>query len=80
MEANIAELMSESGVSDTKIGDLLGAIAEAEKGLKDATTIREKGSAGFAASEKELIEAIDTFARAEGVLSQGRPSAQRHSS
>jgi len=68
LEAQIAELTSDSEVAGTKIEELAGAIASAEKELKDAATVRDKEAADFSASEKELMDALSALSRAIGIL------------
>jgi len=68
--AQIAELSSDIAMAGSKIDGLAGSIAVGEAELKDATTIREKEAADFAASESELVDAIDTLGRAIGILSK----------
>jgi chromosome segregation ATPase len=68
LEAAIAQASSNIDSSATAIEELAAAIATAEKELNDATLIREKEHADFAASEAELVEAIDTLTRAIAVL------------
>merc|ERR1719454_88268 len=51
LEAKIGELASSIDVSESKIEELAAAVATAESDLKDATTIRDKEAADFAASE-----------------------------
>jgi len=70
LTANIAELGSRIATAGTKIEELAGSIASGESELKDATAIREKETAEFAASEAELVDAIDTMSRAIGILSK----------
>merc|ERR1719446_121272 len=53
---------------DAKIADLAADVSAASAELKDATTIRDKEQADFAASETELVEVIDTLGRAITVL------------
>merc|ERR1719446_1248174 len=53
---------------DAKIADLAADVSAASAELKDATTIRDKEQADFAASETELVDVIDTLGRAITVL------------
>jgi len=69
LEAKIGELTSAIDVSESKIEELSGAIATAESELNDATGIRTKEAADFAASEKELVETVDTLDRAISIIS-----------
>jgi chromosome segregation ATPase len=78
LEAKIGELSSAIDVSESKIEELAGAISTSESDLKDATAIREKESADFAASEKELVDTVDTLDRAISIISteaQKNPAA-----
>jgi hypothetical protein len=78
LEAKIGELSSAIDVSESKIEELAGAISTSESDLKDATAIREKEAADFAASEKELVDAVDTLDRAISIISteaQKNPAA-----
>jgi len=68
LEASIDQLTSQEEVAGSKIEELAAAIAAADKELKDATVVREKESADFLASEKELMEAISALTRAVNVL------------
>jgi len=61
-------LISQSEVAMDKIEELAGAIAAAEKELKDASTVREKEAADNSASEKELMEALSALSRAITIL------------
>merc|ERR1719258_246652 len=51
-----------------KIEDLSGAISADGKELKQATAMRKKDNEVFVASEKELMDAVDTLERAVGLL------------
>jgi hypothetical protein len=68
LEASIGKLSSSITVSGSKIEDLAGAISTADSELKDATVIREKEAADFAASEDELMQTIDALGRAISIL------------
>jgi len=63
--AQIAELSSE-------IEELAGKISTAEADLKKATGIRDEENGSFSATEKELLETVDTLERATAVLSRGQ--------
>jgi len=69
LEAKIGELTSAIDVSESKIEELAAAVSTAEAELSDATGIREKEAADFAASEKELVETVDTLDRAISIIS-----------
>jgi len=68
LEATIAELTANLDATDTKIGELVNAISTGTSDLDSATKIREKEAADFAASEKDLVEAVDTLGRALNIL------------
>jgi len=68
LEATIAELTANLDATDTKIAELVDAISTGETDLASATKIREKEAADFAASEKDLVEAVDTLGRALNIL------------
>jgi len=68
LEANIGELTASIGESNSKIEKLTGSIAADEKELKEATAIRDKEAADFAAAEGELMDDVDTLERAIGIL------------
>jgi chromosome segregation ATPase len=68
LEAKIDELTSNIEAGATAIEELGGAIAKATSELNDATAVRKKEAATFAASEKELVDTVDTLDRAIGVL------------
>merc|ERR1719258_771442 len=69
LQAKIGELTSDIDVSDSKIEELSGAIATNDGELQDATGIRNKEHADFLASEKELVETVDTLDRAISIIS-----------
>merc|ERR1719401_1959151 len=64
----IAKSTSDGSSSASKIEDLAAAIAADGTELKEATTIREKESAEFAASEAELVDSVDTLGRAINII------------
>merc|ERR1740122_856293 len=68
LEAKIQELTSDIQAADSAIDGLVSDIATAGSELKDATAVRGKESADFAASEKELVESIDALGRAISIL------------
>jgi chromosome segregation ATPase len=68
LEATISKCDADIEASSAKIEDLSGAIAADEKELKNATAIRAEEQATFEASEKELVDAIDTLDRAVAIL------------
>merc|ERR1719158_2609884 len=68
LEAAIAKHSGDIEASTAQIGELAASIASDDKDLKDATLIREKEAADFAANEAELVNVVDTLGRAEGIL------------
>merc|ERR1719486_107706 len=68
LEATIAKATDDSSSSASKVEDLAAAIAADGTELKDATTVREKEAADFAASEAELVESVDVLGRAIGII------------
>jgi len=68
LEAKLAELSSDISGSNTKIEQLTAAIAADDQELAEATAIREKEAADFAASEAELSSDIDTLDRAIAII------------
>jgi len=68
LESKIAKFASDIEVSGSKIEDLAAAISKDEKELKRATEVRGKEASDFAASEAELMDAVDTLGRAVGIL------------
>merc|ERR1719408_1069979 len=69
LTAKIDELTSDIEVATAKIEELSAAIATNEGELKDATAVRNKEAADFAASEKELVATVDTLDRAVSIIS-----------
>jgi hypothetical protein len=68
LEAKIGELSANIEAGTSKIEELAGSISKDTAELDDATAVREKEAADFAASEKELVEAVDTLDRAISIL------------
>jgi len=68
LEATISKCAADIEACSVKIEDLSGAIAADEKELKEATAVRSNEAATFEASEKELMDAIDTLDRAVNIL------------
>jgi len=68
LTATISKCAADIEANSVQIEDLSGAIAADEKELKEATAVRNKELATFTASEKELVDAIDTLDRAIGIL------------
>merc|ERR1719367_160858 len=70
LEGLIGELTSTISVCTSKIDDLVAAIASDDGELKDATTVRGKEATDFAKNEAELMDVIDTLARAISLISK----------
>mmetsp|Transcript_76393 Transcript_76393/g.120658 ORF Transcript_76393/g.120658 Transcript_76393/m.120658 type:complete len:697 (+) Transcript_76393:52-2142(+) len=68
LEATIGKCDADIQACSVKIEELSSAIAADEKELKSATKIRAEEQATFEASEKELVDAIDTLDRAIAIL------------
>jgi len=68
LKAIIEEETSAIEEYTAKIEELGASIASDEGDLKDATAIREKEAADFAAEEKELVSSIDMIERAMEIL------------
>jgi len=68
LEAKIGQLTADIEVANSNIETLTGSIAAAESELKQATGVREKEAADFAAGEGELVDTVDTLGRAIGIL------------
>jgi len=68
LEAKIDKLNSDIESSGIKIEELVSATSAAETDLAQASEIRKKEAADFAVSEKELLDTVDTLARALGIL------------
>jgi len=68
LEATISKCAADIEACSVKIEDLSGAIAADEKELKEATSVRSEEASTFEASEKELMDAIDTLDRAVNIL------------
>merc|ERR1712113_673559 len=68
LEAEIAKQTGVAEASAGKIEELAASIATDENELKDATLIRDKEAAEFAANEAELMDVIDTLGRAINII------------
>jgi len=64
LEATIDKATADKAVAESSIDDLAKAISASESELADATAIREKEHADFAAIESELVDTVDTLDRA----------------
>jgi peptidoglycan hydrolase CwlO-like protein len=70
LEAKISKLSGDIDTTGAKITELAADIAASSAELKNATAIRDGEAADFAASEKELLEVIDTLGRAISLISK----------
>jgi chromosome segregation ATPase len=68
LDAQISKCAADIESCDSKIEDLSAAIAADEKQLKEATGVRAEEEATFLASEKELMDAVETLDRAVAIL------------
>jgi len=68
VQATIAETSADIEAADSKIGDLAASIATGTSDLGSATAMRHQEVADFTASEKELVEVVDTLGRASTIL------------
>jgi len=68
LQATIAKAAADTEACNDKIEDLGGSISADDQELKEANAVRTKEAADFAASEAELVDAIDTLDRAVMVL------------
>jgi len=68
LEAAIGKAAAGIDACAAKIEDLSASISADDTELKEATAVREKEVAVFEASEKELVDAIETLDRAVGIL------------
>jgi hypothetical protein len=64
LKATIEEESSLVQKLTTKVDDLSGKIASADKSLEEATALRKTQAADFAAEEKELLDTISALKRA----------------
>merc|ERR1719343_1265606 len=78
LDSTISKLSGDLEVAASKITDLAGAISSSEAQLANATEIREGEASDFVASEKELVEVVDTLGRAITILEremESKPAA-----
>jgi hypothetical protein len=68
LEATISKEAAIIDSSTSKISELAASISTDEADLKAATEIRDKEHADFAASEGELVDALDTLDRAISII------------
>merc|ERR1719401_2134647 len=68
LEALIAKSADDSEASAGKIEELAASIATAEGEVNDATLIREKEAADFAAEEAELVDILSALTRAISII------------
>merc|ERR1719359_2812190 len=69
LEAKTGELTSAIDVSDSEIEKLAASVSANEGELSAAAGVRAKEAEDFAASEKELVETVDTLDRAVSIIS-----------
>merc|ERR1719456_1696451 len=72
LNAVITDSNARIGELSSEIEELAGKISAAEGDLKSATGIRDEEHGSFSATEKELLETVDTLERASAVLSRGQ--------
>merc|ERR1711871_1411205 len=68
LEATIYKEANAQQVSSTKIEEFAGNIASGEKDLASATKIRDREYADFQRTEKDLVDVLDTLARAITII------------
>jgi len=68
LKAAIAEEEATLGSLNTKVEELGAALASNSVDLKEASAVRSKEAADFAAEEKELMETMDMLGRASSIL------------
>jgi len=68
LRATIAQEVATTETLQTKVEELIGAIATDEADLKAATEIRAHESADFAAEDSELTSTVDMLRRASGII------------
>merc|ERR1719345_693451 len=68
LTATIEKAVADAAVLEEKVSDFASEISEAEATLKDATSIRAKENADFAAEEKQLMATISTIERATSIV------------
>jgi len=82
LTATIEKATADIAVTQEKISDVAGNIADAEGDLKKANDIRADEAADFAAEEKELLTAISSIERSAAIAAKdkGASFAQTQSS
>jgi chromosome segregation ATPase len=75
LEASIDELTSAADVADTRIKELVAAIAANGKDLAAATKIRNEEAGVFAKNDAQMMDVVDTVAKAIGKLAASAGSA-----
>merc|ERR1719424_691034 len=68
LTATIEKAVADAAVLSEKVSDFASEISEAEATLKEATGIRAKENADFAAEEKQLMATISTIERATSIV------------
>lgn len=72
--ATIAKAGDDAGASAGRVEDLAASISADDESLRSATEVRAKEEADFSASQAELVDSIDTLARAISII--GRQMAK----
>jgi len=68
LQAAIAKETNDAGASASKIEDLAASITSDGTQLGEATAVREREAADFAASEAELVDSVGTLGRAINII------------
>lgn len=68
LQATVTKTAADISAADEKIEALAASIASDMQQQKEAAAVRQKELADFAASEKELVDAIETIGRAVMIL------------
>jgi len=74
LAATITDASASIGELTSETEELAGKISAADADLKDATKIREQEHSDFSSAESELVDTVDTLARAIIVLKRGQSS------
>merc|ERR1719460_1878459 len=78
LEAEMNDAAARIGELSTEVEELAGKISSTESDLKSATKLREEEQASFAASEKELVETVDSLERAVTLMKRKQVSFLQH--
>merc|ERR1719399_2257607 len=74
LDAEINDSSARISELGTEVEELAGKISSTESDLKAATELRKEEQASFAASEKELVETVDSLGRAVTLMKRGQVS------